>query len=54
VPDLASFLGEHGVAKFKYPERVVMRTALPRNVTGKVLKHILQQEYASGQTESSA
>lgn len=46
VSDLAALLADHGVAKFKCPERVVIRAGLPRNATGKVLKHVLQKEYA--------
>ncbi|KAA8968936.1 AMP-binding protein [Mycobacterium sp.] len=41
-PDVASlrnFLQEHGVARFKTPEQVVIWTELPRNDAGKVLKH---------------
>ncbi|WP_343601283.1 AMP-binding protein [Mycobacterium sp.] len=41
-PDVASlrgFLREHGVAKFKAPEQVVIWDDLPRNDAGKVLKH---------------
>ncbi|CCW19961.1 Long-chain-fatty-acid--CoA ligase [Sphingobium indicum BiD32] len=38
VPAIADFLGQHGVARFKYPESVVLRDALPKNDAGKVLK----------------
>ncbi|MCB2048199.1 MAG: AMP-binding protein [Novosphingobium sp.] len=41
---LGSFLGERGVAKFKWPEQVELRKELPRNAAGKVLKHVLQKE----------
>jgi len=44
VGDFSEFLETHGVAKLKYPERVVIRTDLPRNATGKVLKHQLREE----------
>lgn len=44
VADLAVFLGGFGVAKFKYPESVVLRDALPKNAAGKVLKHVLRDE----------
>ena len=48
-PDVA-MLGEHlaalGVTRFKYPEAVVLRDALPRNEAGKVLKHVLRAELA--------
>lgn len=46
VADLAEFLAGFGVAKFKYPEAVEVRDALPRNDAGKVLKHLLQDELA--------
>lgn len=42
--DLASFLDVRGVARFKWPEQVELRTELPRNAAGKVLKHVLQAE----------
>ena len=41
VPDvatIAAFLSAQGVAKFKYPESVVLWDALPKNDVGKVLK----------------
>lgn len=41
---LAAFLAERGVARFKWPEQVDLRTELPRNAAGKVLKHVLQRE----------
>jgi acyl-CoA synthetase (AMP-forming)/AMP-acid ligase II len=37
--DLFSFLVERGVAKFKVPEQVDIWAELPRNASGKVLKH---------------
>jgi cyclohexanecarboxylate-CoA ligase len=46
--DLAKFLAERGIAKFKWPEQVDLRSALPRNAAGKVLKHILQGELGAG------
>jgi non-ribosomal peptide synthetase component E (peptide arylation enzyme) len=39
VPALRAFLGEKGVAAFKFPEEVVIWDALPKTDTGKVLKH---------------
>ena len=54
VADIAAYLGDHGVAKFKFPERVELRTELPRNATGKVLKHVLRDQYLAAQTEASA
>jgi len=42
--DFAAFLSDFGIAKLKFPERVVFRSDLPRNATGKVLKHVLRDE----------
>lgn len=39
LADLAAFLSDKGVAKFKYPEQVEIWEALPKNDAGKVLKH---------------
>lgn len=47
VADLAQFLGQFGVAKFKYPESVDLRAHLPRNEAGKVLKHVLRAELSA-------
>ena len=44
LSDLVAFLSGFGVAKFKYPERIDVRTALPRNDAGKILKHVLRDE----------
>lgn len=46
-PDVASlfdFLVAKGIAKFKIPEQVVIRDALPKNDAGKVLKHQIRKE----------
>lgn len=48
VIDLAEYLAGFGVAKFKYPERVDLREALPKNDAGKVLKHVLRDELIHG------
>jgi acyl-CoA synthetase (AMP-forming)/AMP-acid ligase II len=39
VASLHSFLADHGVAKFKIPEQVVIWDSLPKNDAGKVIKH---------------
>lgn len=44
VASLAEFLGERGIAKYKYPERVEIVDELPRNPTGKVEKFKLRDE----------
>jgi acyl-CoA synthetase (AMP-forming)/AMP-acid ligase II len=48
LADLGAFLGTFGVAKFKYPEAVELRLALPKNDAGKVLKHVLRKELSGG------
>ncbi len=47
VASLADFLSAQGVARFKYPERVVCRETLPKNDAGKVLKHQLRAELSA-------
>jgi non-ribosomal peptide synthetase component E (peptide arylation enzyme) len=42
VPEIADYLAAQGVAKFKFPEQVVLKDALPRNDAGKVLKDRLR------------
>ena len=39
VLSISNVLAQHGVAKFKYPERVELWPELPKNDAGKVLKH---------------
>jgi acyl-CoA synthetase (AMP-forming)/AMP-acid ligase II len=39
VAGLRELLANHGLAKFKFPEQVVVWDALPKNDAGKVLKH---------------
>ncbi|MES2159024.1 MAG: AMP-binding protein [Pseudomonadota bacterium] len=48
VPALADFLSGHGVARFKYPESVMLWDALPKNDAGKVLKAAIRATLASG------
>lgn len=43
VASLAATLAQHGVAKFKYPEHVVLWDELPKNDAGKVLKHRIKE-----------
>lgn len=42
VATLADFLSGHGVARFKYPEGVLLWDALPKNDAGKVLKAVIR------------
>lgn len=46
VQALRVFLAEKGVAAFKFPENVVIWDALPKNDTGKVLKHRIRAALA--------
>jgi acyl-CoA synthetase (AMP-forming)/AMP-acid ligase II len=48
VAALRSLLDEHGVARFKAPEQVVIWEALPRNDAGKVLKHKIRATLVRG------
>jgi acyl-CoA synthetase (AMP-forming)/AMP-acid ligase II len=46
LPDVAAlraFLDERRVARFKIPEQVVIRDALPRNAAGKIMKHLVRE-----------
>ncbi len=53
VADLAHFLGERAVARFKFPEHVVIVDEIPKNAAGKVLKALLRERAAAlGQTDS--
>ncbi|MDO9434622.1 class I adenylate-forming enzyme family protein [Hydrogenophaga sp.] len=44
LADLQQHLSAHGVARFKWPERMLLRETLPRNPMGKVLKRELRQD----------
>ncbi|MBB2990875.1 acyl-CoA synthetase (AMP-forming)/AMP-acid ligase II [Mycolicibacterium iranicum] len=44
VTDLARYLADRGVAKFKAPEQIVLVEALPKNDAGKVLKHAIRAD----------
>jgi acyl-CoA synthetase (AMP-forming)/AMP-acid ligase II len=46
VAGLRDLLADHGVAKFKVPEQVVVWDALPKNDAGKVLKHQIRATLA--------
>jgi acyl-CoA synthetase (AMP-forming)/AMP-acid ligase II len=48
LTDLRSYLEDQGLAKFKIPEQVVVRDALPRNDAGKVLKDRLRAAILAG------
>ncbi len=57
APDVAalkSFLDGHRVARFKIPEQVAYRDALPRNAAGKVLKHVVRETLLAPAPEQKA
>lgn len=53
VQSFAAFLERQGVAKLKYPERVVIRSTFPRNAAGKVLKHQLRDEILASEPKNA-
>jgi acyl-CoA synthetase (AMP-forming)/AMP-acid ligase II len=53
VAGLRDLLMDHGVAKFKVPEQVVVWDALPKNDAGKVLKHQIRATLATGASEAT-
>jgi 2,3-dihydroxybenzoate-AMP ligase len=46
LDDVRSHLSAAGLARFKLPERLVVRDALPRTASGKVRKSTLREELA--------
>lgn len=52
VADLGVFLRQAGMAGFKIPEQVAVRTDLPKNDAGKVLKHVLRAELIAAEKEA--
>ena len=48
LAELAEFLRGQGLMIQKLPEQLEIVDALPRNPTGKVLKHELRARYSSG------
>jgi acyl-CoA synthetase (AMP-forming)/AMP-acid ligase II len=53
VAGLRDLLMDHGVAKFKVPEQVVVWDALPKNDAGKVLKHQIRATLTTGASEAT-
>jgi len=45
---LVTFLDQRSVAKFKWPERLVLLDALPKTAIGKVQKDVLRQQVTAG------
>ena len=50
LPELTSFLAERGVAKYKFPESLVLTTELPRNAGGKIDKTAVRTLAAKAHT----
>jgi acyl-CoA synthetase (AMP-forming)/AMP-acid ligase II len=46
--EMVRFLVEAGLSKRKLPEQLESIDALPRNATGKILKHALRERYSKG------
>ncbi|MCP4352005.1 MAG: acyl--CoA ligase [Desulfobacterales bacterium] len=44
LKDITSYLAEKGIAKYKYPERLEITDALPRNPVGKIVKKRLRDD----------
>lgn len=42
--DVTSFMENQGMAVYKFPERLEIIDAIPRNPVGKVLKHVLRED----------
>jgi len=45
--EMVAYLGERGLMRQKLPERLEIVDAVPRNPTGKILKHELRKRFAS-------
>jgi acyl-CoA synthetase (AMP-forming)/AMP-acid ligase II len=45
LTDITAYLAEHSVAKYKYPERLLVVDALPKTPSGKVQKHLLEERF---------
>ncbi|MGO2110965.1 MAG: class I adenylate-forming enzyme family protein [Pseudoclavibacter sp.] len=46
LDDARAFLADH-LAKYKMPRELLVRESLPRNPSGKVMKHVLREELAA-------
>ncbi|MGO9385670.1 MAG: class I adenylate-forming enzyme family protein [Mycobacterium sp.] len=46
ITDLSTHCGAQGLSRYKWPERVELVDALPRNLTGKVLKAELRRRFS--------
>lgn len=48
LEELVSFVAERGIAKQKWPERLIVTSALPRTASGKIQKFKIREELADG------
>lgn len=48
LPEIVDFMAGMGVAKFKYPERLVLVSELPRTLSGKVQRDVLRDRILAG------
>lgn len=46
LSEVTDFLGQHGMAKIYWPERIEVISELPRTASGKVQKYVLRQDIA--------
>ena len=46
---MQAHLGAAGLARFKFPEALMLWDSLPRNDAGKVLKHRIRERLAAGE-----
>jgi acyl-CoA synthetase (AMP-forming)/AMP-acid ligase II len=53
LADIGSYLEEQGVARIKWPERLICLPALPRNPLGKVLRHEVAARLAEAEPPST-
>jgi acyl-CoA synthetase (AMP-forming)/AMP-acid ligase II len=47
LDELREYLAEEGVARWKWPERLVLKDAVPRNPSGKIVRFVLRDEAAA-------
>jgi non-ribosomal peptide synthetase component E (peptide arylation enzyme) len=50
LQEVCDYLQQHGIAKFKLPERLQVMAALPRNPMNKVIRSALQDALLSQKT----
>lgn len=48
LDDLTAFMADRRVAKFKYPERLILVETLPMTASGKIRKEVLREMIVGG------